>query len=87
MMDDVVVEARVSEEVREKAEKVLADMGLTVADAMRLTLDKIAREETFECTLSHEPNEETVAVLEKAERGEDIVKAKDLDDLFRQLRI
>ncbi len=33
------------------------------------------------------PNRETIKVFEEAERGENIVKCKDLDDLFSKLGI
>jgi DNA-damage-inducible protein J len=39
-----LVQARVNKEVKEEAAAVLAEIGLTVSDAMRLLLIKVARE-------------------------------------------
>ena len=87
MAENAVVRARINEKVKKKAAKKLATMGLTVSDAMRITLTRIAKEDSLECLYGHEPNALTVATLEKSERGEELHHAKDADDLFRQLRI
>ena len=38
------VRARVNEELRDEAAAVLAEMGLTVSDVIRITLTKVAKE-------------------------------------------
>ena len=80
------VRARIDETLKTEAAAVLAGMGLTVSDVVRIALTKIAREKTlpFEMRI---PNELTARTLEKSERGEDVHHAKDADDLFRQLGI
>jgi DNA-damage-inducible protein J len=88
MTENAVVRARVNEKVKKRAAKKLAAMGLTVSDAMRITLTRIAKEDTLECLYgSHEPNEETAEVLRKSMRGEDVIEAKDINDLFAKLGI
>ena len=42
MASDTVVRARIDGQVKEKAAEVLADMGLSVSDAIRLLLIRIA---------------------------------------------
>jgi DNA-damage-inducible protein J len=44
MASDTVVRARIDGQVKEKAAKVLADMGLSVSDAIRLLLIRVAAE-------------------------------------------
>jgi DNA-damage-inducible protein J len=44
MASDTVVRARIDAEVKEKAAKVLAEMGLSVSDAIRLLLVRVAVE-------------------------------------------
>jgi DNA-damage-inducible protein J len=85
--ENSVVRARVSEKVKTKATKVLAGMGLTVSDAMRMTLTRIARDESINCLYDHEPNAETAEVLRSSLRGVDVHGAKDLEDLRKQLGI
>ncbi|WP_248885846.1 type II toxin-antitoxin system RelB/DinJ family antitoxin [Acidithiobacillus acidisediminis] len=80
------VRARIDETLKNEAAAVLAGMGLTVSDVVRIALTKIAKEKAlpFEMRV---PNALTAATLEKSERGEDVHHAKDADDLFNQLGI
>ncbi len=80
------VRARIDETLKKEAATVLADMGLTVSDVVRIVLTKIAKEKSlpFEMRVLNKLTEET---LEKSERGEDVHHAKDANDLFGQLGI
>ncbi|PKY09642.1 antitoxin DinJ [Acidithiobacillus marinus] len=80
------VRARIDETLKNEAAEVLADMGLTVSDVVRIALTKIAKEKAlpFEMRV---PNKLTAETLGKSERGEDVHHAKDADDLFNQLGI
>ncbi|MDP3037879.1 MAG: type II toxin-antitoxin system RelB/DinJ family antitoxin [Rhodocyclaceae bacterium] len=74
------------ETLKEEASAVLADMGLTVSDVVRIVLTKVAKDKAlpFEMRV---PNKLTVETLAKSERGEDVHHAKDAKDLFEQLGI
>lgn len=80
------VRARIDETLKNEAAAVLADMGLTVSDVVRIALTKIAKEKAlpFEMRV---PSALTAETLAKSERGEDVYHAKDADDLFDQLGI
>lgn len=80
------VRARIDETLKNEAAAVLAGMGLTVSDVVRIALTKIAKEKAlpFEMRV---PNALTEQTLAKSERDEDIHPAKDADDLFKQLGI
>jgi len=80
------VRARIDEKLKEEATAVLADMGLTVSDVVRIVLTRVAKEKAlpFEMRV---PNKLTAETLAKSERGEDIHHAKDANDLFEQLGI
>lgn len=69
MTANAVVRARIDEHIKEEATIVLAAMGLTVSDAFRLMMTRIAREKAlpFEPLI---PNAETIAAIEAARRGE-----------------
>lgn len=86
MAANAFVRARIDEGLKEEAAAVLADMGLTVSDVVRMVLTKVAKNKAlpFEMLL---PNKTTVETIEKSERGEDIYQAKDAGDLFEQLGI
>jgi DNA-damage-inducible protein J len=69
MSENSVVRARIDPRIKEEASAVLAAMGLTVSDAFRIMLTRIAREKAlpFEPLV---PNEETIAAMLAARRGE-----------------
>ena len=64
-----MVHIRVDGNVKTKAAATLATMGLTVSDAVRILLTRIAAEEAipFEVRV---PNRVTLAAMEAGERGE-----------------
>jgi DNA-damage-inducible protein J len=68
MSENAVVRARIDLNIKEEASSVLAAMGLTVSDAFRLLLTRIAREKKlpFEPLT---PNETTIAAMREARAG------------------
>ncbi len=68
-MANTVVRARIDEHVKEEAAAVLATIGLTVSDAFRLMMMRIAADKAlpFEPLT---PNAETIAAMKAARRGE-----------------
>ena len=68
MASETVVRARIDAQVKEKAAKVLAGIGLSVSDAIQLLLVRVAAEEglPFEIEV---PNAETRAAMAELEKG------------------
>ena len=68
MPSNSIVRARVDEAIKEEASVVLAAMGLTVSDAFRMMLIRIAREKAlpFEPLV---PNAQTIAAMKEARKG------------------
>lgn len=68
MSANAVVRARIDEHIKEEASAVLAAMGLTVSDAFRIMLIRVAKEKAlpFEPLI---PNEETVRAMKAARQG------------------
>ena len=66
-MASSMVHIRVNVEVKEQAAEALATMGLTVSDAVRILLTRIAAEKAmpFEVRV---PNRETVEAMEAGDR-------------------
>ena len=85
-MATTLVRARVDEALKNEAAAVLAEMGLTVSDVVRIALTKIAKEKALPFDL-RTPNALTAETLAKSARGEDLHAAKDAADLFDQLGI
>jgi len=68
-MASSMVHIRVDEKVKAKAAKTLAAMGLTVSDAVRMLLTRVAAEKALPFDV-RVPNRETIAAMEAGERGE-----------------
>ncbi|ALR01559.1 type II toxin-antitoxin system RelB/DinJ family antitoxin [Xylella fastidiosa] len=68
MSANAVVRARVDAHIKEEASTVLATMGLSVSDAFRMMLTRIAREKAlpFEPLV---PNATTIAAMREARAG------------------
>ena len=68
MTANSVVRARIDAHIKEEATAVLAAMGLTVSDALRIMLTRVAREKAlpFEPLV---PNAETIQAMKEARRG------------------
>ena len=68
MTTNTVVRARIDERIKEEASALLAAMGLTVSDAFRIMLTRVAREKAlpFEPLI---PNETTIAAMREARAG------------------
>jgi DNA-damage-inducible protein J len=68
-MASSMVHVRVDEEVKDQAAEALAAMGLTVSDAVRILLKRIAAEKAmpFEVRV---PNRTTLEAMKAGDRGE-----------------
>jgi len=82
-MTNTVVRARIDEHVKEEAAAVLATIGLTVSDAFRLMMVRIAKDKAlpFEPLV---PNAETIEAMKAARRGE-LVTVGSPADLLKSL--
>ena len=69
MASDSVVRARIARDVKDEATQVLGKMGLSVSDAIRLLLVRVAKEKALPFDVKV-PNEETITAIEEARRGE-----------------
>ncbi len=78
-----VVRARIDEHVKEEAATVLASMGLTLSDAFRMFLIRVAREKAlpFEPLV---PNATTIEAMKAARRG-DLIHIGSLNNLLSDL--
>ena len=66
MAHSQLVQARVDSTIKAQASVALADMGLTVSDAVRILLTMVAREKMMPLELLT-PNETTLAALDEAQ--------------------
>jgi len=83
MTTNTTVRARIDEEIKNEAEAVLAAIGLTPSDAFRLMMVRIAKEKSLPFA-PFVPNEETIAAMRAARRG-DLVKIGSSNNLLASL--
>jgi DNA-damage-inducible protein J len=83
MSANAVVRARIDQRIKEEAAVVLEAMGLTVSDAFRIMLTRVAREKAlpFEPLI---PNETTIAAMREARAG-NLKRFKNVEDLMEDL--
>ena len=68
MTANALVQTRINGVVKDEAAAVLATMGLTVSDAVRLLLTRVAHDKALPFEPLR-PNAETIAAMEEARRG------------------
>jgi DNA-damage-inducible protein J len=83
MAENAVVRARIDERIKNEAAAVLGAMGLTVSDAFRLMMVRIAKDKALPFA-PLVPNEETIAAMKAARRGE-LVTVGSTDELLASL--
>jgi len=83
MTDNSVVRARIDERTKQEAAAVLKTIGLTLSDAFRLLLVRVAAEKAlpFDPLV---PNDETIEAMKAARRGE-LVNAGKPENLLKSL--
>jgi DNA-damage-inducible protein J len=79
MAQNALVRARIDEDVKRKAEAILATIGLTTSDALRLLLHRVVAEKRLPFA-PLVPNAETIKAIEDARAGrvERVVKVADI---------
>ncbi len=80
---NTVVRARIDQKTKEEAEAILAEIGLTLSDAVRLMMIRIAREKAMPFNPLI-PNEETIEAMKEARAGK-LVRVGTVDDLLNYL--
>jgi len=85
MAANAVVRARIDQKVKVRAAAVLETMGLTVSDAFRLLLVKVAADQKLPFEI-HTPNAETIAAMREADRGEG-KRFDSAEELFKDLGV
>lgn len=85
MATDTVVRARIDIATKTRATEALAEMGLSVSDAIRLLLVRVAADKAFPFAVQV-PNATTRAAMAELDQGKGKT-FKSADDLFEDLGI
>ena len=86
MIKSEIVRARVNPRLKHDVENVLQKLGLSMSEAITLFMSQIKLRQglPFEVCI---PNKTTRRVLDDADQGKGLHKAKDIDDLFDQIGV
>ncbi len=85
MPSDVIVQARIDSETKARALDALDAMGLSISDAIRLLMYRIAEERRLPFD-TRRPNAETVEAMAEVDAGGG-TRVPDVGTLFRELGI
>ena len=77
----VIVKARIDDSIKEEAAEILKQEGLTMSDAIRITLTRIVRNKTF----AFVPNETTVAAINEARERSNLKRFDSIEALKADL--
>jgi DNA-damage-inducible protein J len=83
MINNAVVRARVNEEIKEEANIVLSSIGLTVSEAFRMMLFRIAHEKSLPFAPLI-PNKTTIEAMKASKKG-DLKETDNIASLFKEL--
>ena len=83
MAANALVQTRIDSVVKDEAASVLKAMGLTVSDAVRLMLVRVARDKELPFDV-RTPNATTIAAIEESRRG-GLPRANSVTDLMEAL--
>ena len=82
MSTNPVVRARIDENIKNEASIVLASMGLTISDAFRMLLTRVANEKALPFNLV--PNQKTIQAMKEAKNNK-LKSFNTIDDLMADL--
>ena len=83
MAGNGIVQARIDNAIKAEAALVLSNIGLTVSDAVRLLLTRIAHDKAMPFN-PLVPNAETITAMEEARKG-NLPRAHSVKELFEAL--
>ena len=83
---DAMIRARTTPRLKDEAEKILDQLGLSPSEAINLFYKQVCLRHGLPFVVQL-PNELTEKTLKKSARGEDVIYAEGTTDLFRKLGI
>ena len=84
MAKTAIIQARIDPEIKNKAQNVFKKLNISMSEAISMFLTQVSliRGIPFEIKI---PNELTSETLKKSEKGEELHKVSNVDELFREL--
>ena len=83
---DAAIRVRVNHKIKDQAEHVLHNMGITMSQAINIYLNQIIVYKSIPFSIKA-PNKETIKTIKEARAKKGLIKSKDLKSLFEELGI
>ncbi|MGK7943802.1 MAG: type II toxin-antitoxin system RelB/DinJ family antitoxin [Microcystaceae cyanobacterium] len=81
-----IIQANVEPQLRESAEEVFKQLGLTTDEAITLFYEQVAIAKSLPFSVNM-PNQITEETFQKTDQGEELISCEDTEDMFNQLGI
>jgi len=85
MAKSLTLHTRIEPEVKEKADAILSELGISISEAINMFLHQVVHYRGIPLDLRL-PNAETMAAIREAEQGIDLHRCENLDQLFKELK-
>ena len=86
MKKSAMVRARIEPDVKQHAEEIFQNLGMTVTQAITIFYKQVEMRNGLPFNVSI-PNEETIKTFKATDSGQDLVVCKDAEDMFTSLGI
>ena len=86
MIQNSTIHVRINSELKENAERILEQIGISSAEAIRLFYKQIELKKGIPFDIKI-PNEVTEETLNKSKKGIDVHQVKDSEQLFSELEL
>jgi DNA-damage-inducible protein J len=85
-MKTTSVRARITPKLKNEAEKILFQLGLSTSEAIELFFHQIKLQQGIPFDVKI-PNQTTIKTFDDADKGQEIYRCKDKDEMFSKLGI
>jgi len=83
-MKTTKINARIEQEIKEQAEKILHDLGLNASHAIRAFYKQIILNNGLPFELKI-PNTETLRAMQDAETGDNVISSNNIEEMLEEL--
>ena len=84
MAANAIVSTRINQEIKREAAATLKEVGMTISDAIRLMLTRVAREHVLPFD-PHKPNAETIKAMRELDAGIGVKSCNTVEELMAEL--
>ena len=84
MIKSETIQARINPKIKKEAQKILGQLHITMSEAIAMYFTQIALQKGIPFDIKI-PNELTAQTLEESEKGKNLHKTNNINDLFKEL--